>query len=103
MLYNWQNDYPFNETMTTEQTNEVAKFVTRTLKVAILPKGDPIFSERCTTIEIDDQSGSEYLLITQNSNHNSVKEQEIQIDPDEWEPLKNAVEMMLSEIKKHSK
>jgi len=82
--------------------NPETKYITRTLKIAVLPKGQPIFSEQATTIEIDDISGGEFLLITQQSTHVDSKEQQIQIDQAEWEPIRNGIEMMLKEIKEHS-
>ena len=82
---------------------DATKYITRTLKIAVLPKGEPIFAEQATTIEIEDIAGGEFLLITQQSNHVDSKEQQIQIDPEEWEPIRDGVEMMLKEIKDHSK
>ena len=78
------------------------EYITRTLKIAVLPKKEPIFSEQATTIEIIDEAAGELLLVTQQSNHKSVKEQQITVDPEEWETLKNGIELMLQEIKKHS-
>jgi hypothetical protein len=77
------------------------KYITRTLKIAILPKSEPIFSECCTTIEIADEAAGEFLLVTQQSGSTAVKEQQIQIDPQEWEALKEGIDAMMQEIKNH--
>lgn len=82
---------------------EMKPYITRTLKIAILPESESIFSERCTTVEIEDQAAGEYLVVTQNSMSTAVKEQQIEIDPKEWTPLMEAIERMLFEIAKHSK
>jgi hypothetical protein len=74
-------------------------YIIRTLKIAILPEGESIFSERCTTIEIEDQAAGEYLVVTQQSGSTAVKEQQIEIDPQEWDALKNAIETMLKECR----
>jgi hypothetical protein len=79
----------------------MSKYITRTLKIAILPKSEPIFSECCTTIEIKDEAAGEFLLVTQQSGSTEVKEQQIQIDPEEWETLKHGIDAMMEEIKKH--
>jgi hypothetical protein len=81
--------------------DEMKPYITRTLKIAILPESESIFSERCTTIEIEDQSGGEYLVVTQNSMSSAVKEQQIEIDSEEWTPLKEAIDRMFVEIIKH--
>jgi hypothetical protein len=81
--------------------DEMKPYITRTLKIAILPESESIFSERCTTIEIKDQSGGEYLVVTQNSMSSAVKEQQIEIDSEEWTPLKEAIDRMFVEIIKH--
>ena len=71
----------------------------RTTRIHILPKGDPLFSVFATTIEIDDDAAGEYLKITQQSDTEEPMNQQICIDPEDWEILKNGIEMMLQMIK----
>jgi len=67
---------------------------TRTLSIIILPKGEPIFSERGTKISIDDEAGGEFLVISQNDMSVPLK-----IDPAEWDAIKAAVDKMIKECK----
>ena len=77
------------------------QLITRTLKIAILPKGEPVFSEKATIIEIDDQAAGEYLQITQQYESDRVAPGQITIDPDEWQTIRDGIEMMMEEIRKH--
>lgn len=65
---------------------------TRVTKMTILPEGEPIFSEWATHIEIDDEGGGELVLVSQENG-------KIRIDPDEWRPLCEAINKMISECK----
>jgi hypothetical protein len=73
-------------------------YVMRPTRVAVMPKGEPLFSEQCTIIEIEDEAGGEYLKVRQQSGCADSENQTIAINPEEWPALKNAVEFMLGEI-----
>ena len=80
-------------------------YETRTLKIAIVPEGEPIFSERATEIEIVDNAAGEYLKITQNSDDTPDPEsgnQTLTIDPAEWPHIQAAIEKMLKECRNHN-
>ena len=77
------------------------EYIVRPLKIAVAPKGDPIFSERVTTIEIVDESAGEHLKVTQQSMHPDIERQQIFIEEDEWPALRIAIDQMVSEIKKN--
>jgi len=81
----------------------MSQLITRTLKIAILPKGEPVFSEKATIIEIDDLSAGEYLTITQQYESNRVAPGQLSIDPTEWTIIRDGIEMMIEEIRKHEK
>lgn len=69
----------------------------RTLKIGILMKGEPIFHDSMTEIEIVDEAAGEYLKVTQ---HNEDKEcGSIFIDPSEWDSLKSAIDEMVKECR----
>ena len=71
-------------------------FETRTIKIAVVPKNEPIFSRETTTIEIVDDSGGEYLEVCQCNEENEGK---ICINPEEWPTIKEAIEKMLEECR----
>ena len=70
----------------------------RVTQLSIMPRDEPIFSEQCTTITILDEAAGEFLEVVQKSGSAEVKEETIQITPEEWPQLKKAIEWMLTEI-----
>ena len=71
-------------------------YETRITKVTVLPKGEPLFHEGATQIEIVDEAGGEYLEVSQCSDKNEGK---ILIDPYEWPVLKKAIDKMIKECR----
>lgn len=65
---------------------------TRVTKMTILPEGEPIFSEWATHIEIDDEGGGELVLVSQENG-------KIRIDPEEWRPLREAINKMIEQCR----
>lgn len=60
-------------------------------------KGQPIFHESMTDIEIVDECGGEFLKVTQ---RNFDKEcGSISINPNEWKMLKGAIDEMIKECR----
>ena len=70
-------------------------FITRTTRLTVLEKGEPLFSEKATHIELDDEAAGEFVLIRQM--HDSIEPGTISVDPTEWELIKAAVDQLLSE------
>lgn len=70
---------------------------TRTLKIALVPEGKPIFDESVTTIEIQDDAAGEYVEIQQIND--DAKQGTIKIDPEEWPALRDAIQRMLDECR----
>ncbi len=69
------------------------EYETRIIKIVVAPKGDPIYSERATTIEIDDLAGGEFVKIAQNR---GSKECEcIAFDREEWQAVKTEIDRMV--------
>jgi hypothetical protein len=63
-------------------------------------RGDePIFSETVTHIEIENEAAGEFLQITQQSGSLDVKEQQIQITPEEWPKIKEAIETLIPTLR----
>jgi hypothetical protein len=69
----------------------------RLTKLVVLPKGEPIFHEQATEIEIVDEAGGEFIIVTQ---HNEGA-QAIRIDPEEWPYIRQAIERMVEEIERN--
>jgi len=73
------------------------EYETRTLKMGVVSKGEPIFHESMTEIEIVDEAGGEFLKIAQFPDAGEI--QEILIDPTEWPALKAAIDKMIKECR----
>lgn len=76
------------------------EFQKRIIKIAVLPKGGEIFSEEATFIEVADEAAGEFVEISQSY---GLTEQKIRLDDDEWPVIRDAIEEMVKEIKKHQK
>jgi hypothetical protein len=74
-------------------------YETRTLKIAVCVKGEPIFHEGVTEIEIVDEAAGEFLKITQSDD--DVESGKIKIDPIEWPMLKAAIDRMIKECRSY--
>lgn len=72
------------------------KYITRTTALTVLPEGKPIFDELATKIEIEDESGGEFLIIRQENGS-------IRIGRDEWPELIRAIDRMMDEIRQHER
>ena len=75
------------------------KYETRTLKIAVCVKGEPIFHEGTTEIEIVDEAAGEFLKITQSPD--DAEPGAIKIDPHEWPMLKAAIDRMMKECRSY--
>lgn len=74
-----------------------AEYEKRTLKIGILMKGQPIFHDSITEIEIVDEAGGEFLKVTQHKDDEQCGS--IFIDPSEWKMLKQAIDEMIKECR----
>ena len=75
------------------------KYETRTLKIAVCVKGEPIFHAGTTEIEIVDEVAGEFLKVTQSPD--DAEPGVIKIDPHEWPMLKAAIDRMMKECRSH--
>lgn len=71
-------------------------YATRIISMAILPEGQPLFSEMATKVSIVDQAAGEYVEVEQ---HGRTDIGKICISPDEWPKLKRAIDTMIAECK----
>lgn len=72
------------------------EYESRVIKVIVLPKNQPIFTELATTIEIDDEAAGEYVRICQQ--HRDEKGA-VCFDRGEWESIKIEVDRMIGECR----
>lgn len=71
-------------------------YETRTVKVSVAPKGEPLFHNGVTNIEIVDEAAGEFLEVTQcNDSH----EGKISIEKSEWPTLRAAIDQMIRECR----
>jgi hypothetical protein len=64
------------------------EYETRTSKIVVTRKGEPIFEEFGTSIEIVDEAAGEFLEVTQECG-------KIKIDPTEWNQIRAAINKMI--------
>ena len=67
-------------------------YETLTKAVVILPKGEPIYSEMVTTVELDDEGAGSYVRVSQEPDKGP---QSIAIDTDEWPLLRQTIDSMV--------
>lgn len=73
------------------------KYITNTKSLIVRPEGEAIFSERATTVSVDDEAAGTFVVIEQFGRSDSGK---VAIDPEEWPAIRDAVEAMLAECEK---
>jgi hypothetical protein len=71
-------------------------YETRTVKVSVAPKGEPLFHNGVTNIEIVDEAAGEFLEVTQCNDSNEGK---ISIEKSEWPTLRSAIDQMIRECR----
>jgi len=75
------------------------KYETRILKVAVMDAKQSIFDEGVTFVEIDDEAGGEFVVLTQNEPTGDPK-RTISIDVIEWPEVRKAIDDMVKRCKK---
>lgn len=69
------------------------KQVARVIKMQLAPPKAEIFSEYATNVEIEDESGGEFVVVTQQ--HDQIKPGQISINPEEWPQLRALINRMI--------
>jgi len=77
----------------------VKPYEIRITRLSVGRGDEPIFSETVTHIEIENEATGEFLQITQQSGSLDVKEQQIQITPEEWPKIKEAIETLIPTLR----
>jgi len=75
-------------------SHENNEYETRVLEVAVLPKGNPIYSQKCTLVEIKDDADGEFVKVSQHR-YNADPEKSIAFSNDEWPAIQDAIVSML--------
>lgn len=75
-----------------------APYKIRTTRLSVLPAKEPLFSEMCTNVTIEDEAAGEYLVIEQQSGSTETRDQTIIINPEEWPALRQAVDTLIENI-----
>lgn len=75
----------------------MTKFTTITKGLIVLPEGEPIFSERATTVELADEAAGLYVEVSQEGRR------KIAIEPEEWPALRAAIDKMIEFCAQSSK
>ena len=68
---------------------------TRATRLTVAPKGEPIFSEKATHIELDDEAAGEFVVIEQC--REDAKPGRVSFDFDEWPHIVAAVDRLRKE------
>ena len=74
-------------------------FIQRFTRISVVPEGEPIYSERATEIEIQDEAAGEFLVVRQVNDRNKDAA-EIIIEPDNWPAIRGAIELLLASLRK---
>lgn len=65
----------------------------RIMTIAVMPVGQPTFSELTTNVSIDDEGAGEFVIVEQSGRTDIGK---IAIDPYEWLTLRDVIDHMIS-------
>ena len=78
-------------------SEDVVEYETRTIKVLVGVKGEPMYNELGFVIEITDEGGGEFLEVYSTTGESG--EGNLRIDSRRWPALRDAVERMLKECR----
>lgn len=70
----------------------------RVVKVMIAPKGEHLYGELVTFVEIVEESAGEFVKVSQPITHKSA-EFAIFINKDEWPSIRDAIDNMIKECR----
>jgi hypothetical protein len=81
-------------------TKNQPQYETRVMSLLVVPKGEPIFSEKATSVTITDEASGEFVSVTQTWDH--AEKGTITLTSEEWPELKAAIETMINNCRKES-
>jgi hypothetical protein len=71
-------------------------YLTRIASLVVLPEGEPLYSERATTISLDDEAAGEFVVVKQEGRADNS----IAICDDEWPAIREAIDRLIADYKK---
>jgi hypothetical protein len=74
----------------------MSDYETRTTRLVVLRQGAELFDESATTVEIEDESGGEFLVVSQS---HMDKHSMLKISPEEWPRLRDAIDQLAGECR----
>jgi len=75
-------------------------YESRIISMSVGPHDQPTYSEQATTITIVDESGGEFVEVSQSGRADLGK---IAINPEEWPMLRDAIEKLIGMCRAESK
>ncbi|WP_252178364.1 hypothetical protein [Endozoicomonas sp. 4G] len=72
--------------------SKAKKYECRATQYSVSRRGDPIYADGTTRIDIDDESGGEFIVLAQSSLHRDAR---ITIDPAEWPLVRKAIDRLV--------
>ena len=69
----------------------------RTTKLVVAPRGDQVYSEMATWVEVKDEARGEFVMLTQSGRTDAGQ---IAIDTDEWPALRDAIDRMIAQCRR---
>jgi hypothetical protein len=69
-------------------------FVTQ---MTVLPKGESLFSEKATTVQVTDDAAGCFVTIKQEGGSVDTPEHQISLEPQEWPVVREAIDKMIAE------
>ena len=78
-------------------SEDVVEYETRTIKVLVGVKGEPMYNELGFVIEITDEGGGEFLEVYSTTGESG--EGNLRIDSRCWPALRDAIDKMLKECR----
>lgn len=73
-------------------------YETRVTAMVVAPKGEPIYSEQATTVQIDDEAAGEFVVVSQEGGR-APEKGKISINPEEWPALRKAIDRLVKECR----
>jgi hypothetical protein len=74
----------------------MSDYETRTTRLVVLRQGAELFDESATTVEIEDESGGEFIIVSQS---HMDKHSTLRVEPGEWPRLREAIDKMVAECR----
>jgi hypothetical protein len=68
------------------------RYITRVTEIAVLPEHESLTSELTTHVRIVEEGAGEFVEVAQ---HGRVDIGKIQINPDEWQALRDTIDQMI--------